>query len=223
MIRTEFKTKKSRETYEAILATATALFAKKGFAETSLRDIAKRRRMALGALYYYFRSKEEVVLAFYEDLNRAVAEEVRPRIAAEADLAAAFEAYVRAKIARLAPARPFLHVVAREAIDPTSPLSPFSPDARGALDTALAVMEEIVARHGPPAEARPAGLARLLWAAHIALLLYWLHDRSEGQAATERVIETAATALRWLPALREIPGAAWIGERLLAAVGDLTK
>jgi AcrR family transcriptional regulator len=219
--RTSFRTTKSRETFEAILATSVALFSKKGFAKTSLRAIAKKRGMSLGALYYYFRSKEEIVVAFYEDLNARLAHEFLPRIAGAPDLPAAFEAYVLEKLARLAPARRFLHVIAREALDPTSPLSPFSQASRGALDAALGIFEEMAERLMPPRAVAPRGAARILWLAHLAILLFWLQDGSEGEAATRRLVATAATALRWWAVAREVPGAEWIEGELAAALSAL--
>jgi AcrR family transcriptional regulator len=35
-----------------------------------MRDIAREAGMALGAAYYYFESKDAIVMAFYERANR---------------------------------------------------------------------------------------------------------------------------------------------------------
>ena len=58
-------TAKAEETRERILDAALALFRDKGFAQTSMRDIADAAGVATGAAYYYYRSKEDLVLAFY--------------------------------------------------------------------------------------------------------------------------------------------------------------
>ncbi|MFT5532973.1 MAG: AcrR family transcriptional regulator [Burkholderiaceae bacterium] len=44
-----------------ILDTAATLFRNKGFAATSLRDIATTANMKAGSLYYYFESKDAIV------------------------------------------------------------------------------------------------------------------------------------------------------------------
>src|ERR1700685_2746152 len=45
----------------AILDAAARLFARHGFAATSLRDIADAAGMKAGSLYYHFTSREEIV------------------------------------------------------------------------------------------------------------------------------------------------------------------
>jgi AcrR family transcriptional regulator len=46
---------------QRIVATARELFARKGFAATSLRDIADRLEVTKAALYYHFRRKEDLI------------------------------------------------------------------------------------------------------------------------------------------------------------------
>src|SRR5258705_2893822 len=56
----------SEETRRQILETALALFREHGFEETTIRDIAGRAGLSLGAAYYYFKSKEAIVGAYYD-------------------------------------------------------------------------------------------------------------------------------------------------------------
>jgi len=44
-----------------ILQTAAAIFAEKGYHDTSIRDISRATGVSLSGLYYYFRSKEELL------------------------------------------------------------------------------------------------------------------------------------------------------------------
>lgn len=60
------RTGRGAERLEALSAAAAALFWEKGFASTSLADIAANAGVPLGNVYYYFRSKA--------DLARAVAD-----------------------------------------------------------------------------------------------------------------------------------------------------
>ena len=46
-----------------ILSAATQLFARRGYASTSVGDIARRARLAVGTLYNYFPSKPEIAMA----------------------------------------------------------------------------------------------------------------------------------------------------------------
>ena len=59
----------SEATRSALLATATALFAERGYAKTSLEDIAAATQVTRGAVYHHFASKQalfEAVLAEQE-------------------------------------------------------------------------------------------------------------------------------------------------------------
>ena len=55
------------DTRERIQAVALELFAEHGYEKTSLREIAERLDVTKAALYYHFRSKEDIVRSFTED------------------------------------------------------------------------------------------------------------------------------------------------------------
>ncbi len=57
------KAQKSTETREAILAASLKLFARNGFASTSMDDIARAAGLTKGALYWHFTSKETLFQA----------------------------------------------------------------------------------------------------------------------------------------------------------------
>src|SRR5215813_4796935 len=54
------------ETRERILDAALTLFRRKGFDGATMRDVARAAGLSLGAAYYYFESKEALVLAYYQ-------------------------------------------------------------------------------------------------------------------------------------------------------------
>jgi len=54
-------------TRERIREIALELFAEQGYEKTSLREIAERLGVTKAALYYHFRSKEDIVRSFIED------------------------------------------------------------------------------------------------------------------------------------------------------------
>jgi AcrR family transcriptional regulator len=55
------------DTRERIQAVALDLFAEQGYEATSLREIAERLGVTKAALYYHFKSKEDIVHSFTED------------------------------------------------------------------------------------------------------------------------------------------------------------
>jgi len=51
---------------EKVLKAAASLFAEKGYAGATVRDIAERINVSVAMLYYYFKSKEEVIFSISE-------------------------------------------------------------------------------------------------------------------------------------------------------------
>src|ERR1051326_6771274 len=77
--RAEIKaTAKSDETRDRIVREALALFQERGFEAATMREIAAKAGVATGAAYYYFPSKDAIVMEFY----RRSAEEMQTSIAA---------------------------------------------------------------------------------------------------------------------------------------------
>jgi AcrR family transcriptional regulator len=84
-VTTGLRARKKRETRERISAVALERFARDGFAETTVRDIASDAGVAPRTFFHYFDTKEDVVLADFmgrlarllEDL-RAQPDEVPP-------------------------------------------------------------------------------------------------------------------------------------------------
>ena len=68
--------RRSERTRWALLDAARELFAERGFAGTSLEDIAERASVTRGPLYHYFDDKEDLFRAVYEEVERYLAENV---------------------------------------------------------------------------------------------------------------------------------------------------
>lgn len=64
--RRENSTRKGRSTFEHVRKTSVELFAEKGFAATSMRDLASRADLPLSAYYYYYRTKYDALLDIIE-------------------------------------------------------------------------------------------------------------------------------------------------------------
>jgi AcrR family transcriptional regulator len=176
--------KKSEETRTRILDAALGVFRERGFDRATMREVAAVAKVAVGAAYYYFDSKDAIVLGFYE---RAQAD-MLPAIHAELDHAKSLEARLRAVISRkftyFAPNRRLLGALSAHA-DPEHPLSPFSNETRPIREQDIATFERAVTESGvklPPA-IRPY-LARLLWMYQMGLILFWVYDNSKDQERT---------------------------------------
>jgi AcrR family transcriptional regulator len=60
------------DTREKIRAVALELFAEQGYEKTSLREIAERLGVTKAALYYHFKSKEDIVASLFHDVQQEV-------------------------------------------------------------------------------------------------------------------------------------------------------
>jgi len=58
---------RGRDTRSRLRQLALQLFAEQGYEKTSLREIAERLGVTKAALYYYFKSKEDIVRSLVED------------------------------------------------------------------------------------------------------------------------------------------------------------
>jgi AcrR family transcriptional regulator len=90
----------SAATRQALLDSATTLFAERGYARTSLEEVAAGARVTKGALYGHFDSKQVLFRAVLQKLEAATTEDVLRAVDAEAspwDAAiAGLDAFLRA-------------------------------------------------------------------------------------------------------------------------------
>ena len=61
-------------TRQRIQDVALELFAEQGYEKTSLREIAERLDVTKAALYYHFKTKEEIIVSLFEDLTKPIEE-----------------------------------------------------------------------------------------------------------------------------------------------------
>ena len=183
-------TRKAENTRGRILETALTLFRERGFDQTAMRDIATAAGVAVGAAYYYFESKEALVMAFYEEANVTMHEQIEAALAKKTDLKSRLRAVIDVKFAYFAPNRKFLGALLRHAADPEHPLSPFSKETREIRERDMLHFSEALDGSSLklPDDIRP-HLPRLLWLSQMGLILFWIYDRSENQARTERLVE----------------------------------
>jgi len=76
---------------DAILAAAEDVFARKGYYQARMEDIAEEAELAKGTLYYYFKSKDEIYLHLLDREARAIHETIGRRIKETGSLLEALE------------------------------------------------------------------------------------------------------------------------------------
>ena len=79
-------------TIESILSAGRCLFGERGFAATTMDDIAEQARVAKGAVYHHFATKEAVFEAVFDQVSRALVQEIDRAVRTEKDVLAAMVA-----------------------------------------------------------------------------------------------------------------------------------
>jgi AcrR family transcriptional regulator len=209
-------TAKAEETRERILDSALDLFRKKGFDETTMRDIAAEAGVATGAAYYYFRSKEELVMAFYvrtADEARRLWPEI---IGRSRDLEKRLRAIIDFKFEQFAKHRRLLVALVRIGIDPAHPLSPFGKETEPMREESIDAFRMALAGSTMriPKDLQR-DLPRLLWLYQMGLILFWMFDESPRQARTRELIDGTLDLIVRLIQISSLPLMGPLRKRML--------
>jgi AcrR family transcriptional regulator len=180
----------SEATRRHILETALALFRERGFEETTIRDIARRAGLSLGAAYYYFNSKEAIVGAYYDYVQREHQARARQAFARSTRLRDRLSAALHTKIDIVRGDRRLLRALFRYGGDPDHALSWFGPATREQRSLSMAVFEEALAGERLPEDVRDAA-PTLLWTLHMGILLFFLYDGSTDERRTRTLIDAS--------------------------------
>jgi AcrR family transcriptional regulator len=185
---------KSEQTRALILETAMRLFQERGYDRTTMRAIATEAGVSVGNAYYYFAGKEHLIQGFYDRIAAEHQLAVREVLAREKDLEARLAGVLKVWLDIAVPYHEFAVQFFKNAADPDSPLSPFSPESGPARREAIGVHRRVLAgatRTKVPDELRDI-LPELLWLAQMGLVLYWIFDRTEGRERSYRLAERGA-------------------------------
>src|SRR3954468_21112711 len=187
---TEKRITKGDLTRERIFTVALNLFREKGFEGTTMREVAAAANMSLGAAYYYFASKEAIVLGYYEKVQ----EEHELRLAKELPAAKSFRerfgAVMHSKLDILKDDRGLMSALFQFFGNPKHPLSIFAPETRVFRSSAIAVMEQAIGNEKMPSDLREIA-PQLLWVLHLGFLFYFIYDESPNQERSHRLVDGA--------------------------------
>jgi AcrR family transcriptional regulator len=192
-----------------LYATAIQLIAARGYEGTTLRDVAREAGVSVGLLYRYFPSKQAVVIALYDELSAAYA-----RQAAEMPPGRWRDRFAFALNTSLEVLEP--HRVALRALTPVLVGDPeegiFSaPTMFSRLRVQQVFEHAVVGSSDAPKQPLAGALGRLLYLAHLAVLLWWLLDKTAQQRAstalvalTQQLLPSVAAVRRFVLAVDEL-------------------
>jgi AcrR family transcriptional regulator len=188
---------------DRLYTVALRLIGDRGYESTTLRDIAADAGVSVGLLYRYFPSKHAVILALYDDLSADFARHSAAMPAGR--WRDRFVFALRTSLHVLEPHRAALRALTPVLVgDPADNI--FGATTAFSRLRVQAVFERAVtdatdAPKSPLAEA----LGRLLYLAHLAVLLWWLLDKTAGQRATRALVSLAHHLLPSIARMVRLP------------------
>lgn len=176
---------------------ATRLFAERGFAGTSLQDIADALGITRPALYYYVKSKDELLAKLVTEVTSGPLDELTALVARDLDPIATLRGIVEVLVRRRVtqPER-FRLLIRSEAELPQELTTAYDEGRRAVLKTIAGVIDDGV-RSGVfrPVDARVAALGVLGMCNWVA---WWFHPggRDTAEGVIEQLADMAVAALQ---------------------------
>lgn len=166
--------------------TAIQLIGERGFDETTLRDVAGRANVSVGLLYRYFPSKQAVVLALYDQLSAEQA--ARAPDMPRGRWRDRFLFALDTSLTILRPHRQTLTALIPVLVS-NAPDGLFSSTTAFSRERVQRVYQDaVVGASDAPRDEVAAALGRLLYLAHLAVVLWWLLDKTPQQRATRALV-----------------------------------
>lgn len=197
------RSENKEKTKQAILQAALELFAQHGFYRTTTKAISSRAKIAEGTLFNYFETKEDLALYFFEqELAELIEWYARDARVQAAPLPEKLFAVIHHLLERIGPYEEFIGAVYLRAFQPASRLSPLSIQSQEQNLRYLRFVRDILAEAAAEGEIPKVGdLGAYAFSLfHLAVITYWLQDRSPGKEPTlallDRCLKLATHVLR---------------------------
>lgn len=176
------------KTRALILEKALEMFREEGFEAATIRDIAKSAKVATGAAYYYFPSKEAIVAAYYDHVQETHEAKVRELIRGTTDLRERLGIAIHSKLDILKEDRKFLGALFRYVGEPDHPLSVFGKGTERQRAHSVGIFRDAIAGVEITDELRQL-LPWALWMMHLGAILFFIYDESPEQRRTRGLVD----------------------------------
>jgi len=170
----ELESGTSLETRRRLLDAASEIFADKGFANTTVREICHRAGANIAAVNYHFGDKQKLYAAVFKDLHPTTAPWFDPQKLANLTAETRLREFIRQFMKHIFdPGRPSCHgrLMAREMNDPTGMLEEF---VESEVRPRINVLQEII--HDLAGELPPRAIAKCAMSV-IGQMLHYHHAR----------------------------------------------
>jgi len=159
---------------------------KQGYEATTLRDVAKEAGVSVGLLYRYFPSKLAIVLALYGEMSAECVH--RSQQISHGKWRDRFIFALKMSLQVIKPHRTTFQALI-PAIVASREEGLFAESAAASrLPVQKVFQQAVTGSTDAPTHDVAEALGRLLYLVHLAVLLWWLLDRSSNQRATDALI-----------------------------------
>ena len=218
------RSRKAEQTRQGIVDAALRLFRSGGYDKTTMRAIASEAGVSLGNAYYYFGSKEHLVQAFYDQMQVDHAAAAAHSLARETGFAERLGGVLLSWVEVAAPYHEFAGKFFKNAAEPTSPLSPFSTESSSAREAAVSLYREVVDGSDLRlAKTLRVELPELLWLMQMGVVLFWVHDASDGQQRTRVLVARLVPMVDRLARMTRLPVVRGLVDDLVELLRELRR
>lgn len=211
------KPSKAATTRQRLLELALKKFNKDGFDQTSMRDLAAEAGLSLGAFYYHFKNKEEVVQVYYEGTLAVFAKGAEKIFAETKDFEERLIRTLELRMRTFQENRELLVALSKAAVDPRSELSPFGAGQKKIREQTIEVFQTLIEgsdlKYNKKLE--PV-LPMLLWLYLMAIVFLWVYDESKNQTKTFKIIDQLTPLICRLIRFSRVP----LSGRVIAPIID---
>ena len=219
MVKNEPVTGKGEQTRQLIFESALAVFREDGFDAATMQQVATRANVVKSAAYYYFPSKESIILAYYEAVQSEQERICSELFARSKDLKARLALAMHSKFDLAANDRKLLGVVFRYTGEPSHPLSCLGKNTAPMRRRATDVFRQAIVHERLPKDLEQL-LPLALWSLQMGLLIMFLYDDSPGQQRTRKLADGSLHLTLNLLSLAKLPVLRPIRTKVLALLRD---
>jgi AcrR family transcriptional regulator len=214
------RTKKGELAHQRILDVALRLFGSQGYEETTMREIATEAGYSPGLTYRYFASKEELVLALYQNL--CVQQDEYTQHLPARSLPERFHLCVSTQLELMTPYRNALSALFGTALNSRSKANIFGENTADIRrKTRGMYLKVILGSRDVPRKSQHEDLATVLYSMHLAMVLFWLIDESKNVWRTHLLLAFLRDMLKLIQPLLWLAPISQALTRLAAILGPM--
>jgi TetR/AcrR family fatty acid metabolism transcriptional regulator len=184
---------------ERILRAAVRVFAKNGFYDTRVSEVAKAAGVADGTIYLYFKSKDELLLSLFEDRVEALLSFMKLELPKQKGAPAKLRRILELQLGLLEGERDLAEVFTVIFRQSTKLLKEYAaPKFLAYLESIAAIVAEGQAEGDFRTDVAPLVVARATWGALDGVALTWVLGHAERGALARAAGQLADIMLRGL-------------------------